>query len=325
MGIVLAIENKAEELNMKDQYAEIMIELAKKDENVLAFDADLLAAIGMFAFREQFPERTIDVGIQEANMCGVAAGMAKLGFIPYIHTFGAFASRRMYDQIFMSGSYSKSNLKIVGSDPGIAAEFNGGTHAAMEDVALMRALPGMTVIDVTDTVMLKDIMTQIKDIYGMYYLRVIRKSVNKVYEEGSSFEIGKAVTIRDGKDITIIAAGFCVSEAIEAAKILEAKNISARVLDMFTIKPIDKAAVIKAAKETGAIVTAENHNIINGLGSAVAEVIVENALVPMERIGVQDTFGEVGPMSYLAERFELSAKYITEKCEKAVLRKQGKA
>jgi transketolase len=321
MNIVLDSENRVEELNMKDKYAEAMIELAEKDKNVLAFDADLLAAIGMFAFREKFPERTIDVGIQEANMCGVAAGMAKLGFIPYIHTFGAFASRRMYDQIFMSGSYSKSNLKIIGSDPGTAAEYNGGTHAAMEDMALMRALPGMTLIDITDTVMLKDIMAQIKDIYGMFYLRVIRKSVNKVYKEGSTFDIGKAVTISEGKDVTIIAAGYCVSEAVKAAKMLEEKNISARVLDMFTIKPIDKEAIIKAAKETGAIVTAENHNVLNGLGSAVADVLVENAPVPMEKIGVQDIFGEVGPMSYLSERFELNAKYIAAKCEKAIARK----
>ncbi|MGI5849965.1 MAG: transketolase family protein, partial [Christensenellales bacterium] len=245
------------------------------------------------------------------------------GKIPFAHTFAPFATRRACDQIFMSCAYAKLNVKVIGSDPGITAALNGGTHMPFEDLGIMRGIPEMTVIEPTDTIMIKDIVRQIAGVYGMHYLRLVRKSSNQVFEEGSTFEIGKAAKVRDGKDITIIAAGYCVVESIKAAKILEQKGISVRVLNMFTIKPIDKEAIITAAAETGAIVTAENHNIYNGLGSAVAEVIVENKLVPMERIGIKDQFGEVGPVDYLAERFQLTAGDIVKACERVLARKQG--
>jgi transketolase len=181
----------------------------------------------------------------------------------------------------------------------------------------------MAVIEPTDTVMLRDMITKIAEKYGTHYIRMARRTVTKVYEAGSKFEIGKAVQIRDGSDLTIIAAGFCVAEAIKAAAILAKQGISARVIDMFTIKPIDKEAIVKAAAETGAIVTAENHNIINGLGSAVAEVLAENRPIPLERVGVQDVFGEVGPVDYLAERFELTARDIVKKAERVLKRKKA--
>lgn len=324
MNIILAQNNIEEKISMRDAYCETLMEVAEKNEKVCALDADLMGAMGMVPFAKKFPKRTLNCGIQEANMVGVAAGMSATGKVPYAHTFATFATRRACDQIFMSGAYAKLNVRIIGSDPGITAIFNGGTHMPFEDIGIMRNIPEMTVIEPTDSVMIRDIVKQVADIYGMFYIRLVRRNTVKIYDEGSTFEIGKAVYLRDGKDVTIIATGLLTSEALEAAKILAGKGISARVLNMFTIKPIDKEAIIKCAEETGAIVTAENHNIMNGLGSAVAEVLVENELIPMERIGVQDVFGEVGPLSYLKERFEMTANDIVKRVEKVLARKKVK-
>lgn len=322
MNITLAKENALEKVEMRKAFCDTLMELAENDNRILALDADLMAAMGTAPFAKKFPKQTVNCGIQEANMMGVAAGLSATGKIPFAHSFATFATRRACDQIFMSGAYAKLNVKIIGSDPGVTASLNGGTHMPFEDLGIMRGIPQMIVIEPTDSIVIKDILKKAAQTYGMFYIRLVRKNAIKVYEEGSTFEIGKAVTIKDGKDVTIIAAGLCVSEAIEAAKILAGRGISARVLDMFTIKPIDKEAIIKSAKETGAIVTAENHNIINGLGSAVAEVLSENEPVPMERIGAQDVFGEVGPVDYLKERFGLTANDIVNKVEKALARKK---
>jgi transketolase len=321
MKVMLSSNNDPEEVEMRKAYCETLIELAGKNRQVIALDADLMSAMGTKAFAEKFPERNINCGIQEANMFGVAAGLSVTGKIPYAHSFAPFCSRRACDQIFLSCAYAKLNVKIIGSDPGITAALNGGTHMPFEDVGIMRTIPGMTVIEPTDTVMLRNIIIKISEEYGSHYIRMARTTIAKVYEAGSSFEIGKAVQIRDGNDLTIIAVGFCVAEAIKAAEILAKQGVSARVINMFTIKPLDQEAVVKAAIETGAIVTAENHNILNGLGSAVAEVLVENQPTPMERIGVRDVFGEVGPVDYLARRFELTAWHIVKKAEHVLQRK----
>lgn len=254
-------------------------------------------------------------------MVGVAAGLSAVGKIPFVHTFAPFITRRACDQVFVSGAYARLNVKLVGSDPGITAALNGGTHMPFEDMGIMRGIPEMTVLEPTDTVMLADILRQISTVYGMHYMRLVRKQSVRIYEDGSTFEIGKAVALREGKDVTIIASGYCVAQSLEAAGVLSTKGISARVLNIFTWKPMDVEAVVKAARETGAIVTAENHNVINGLGSAVAEVLVKNAPVPMEMVGVQDQFGEVGPVDYLAERFELKAEKIVAAVEKVCSRK----
>jgi transketolase len=319
--VILSSNNAPEEVEMRKVYCETLIGVAESNRPVMVLDADLMAGAGTKAFAERFPERNIDCGIQEANMYGVAAGLSATGKIPFAHTFAPFCSRRACDQIFLSCAYAKLNVKIIGSDPGITAALNGGTHMPFEDIGIMRTFPGMTVIEPTDSVMLREMITQIADEYGTHYIRLARKAAPKVYETGSTFEIGKAVQIRDGSDLTIIAAGFCVAEAIKAAAILAEQGIFTRVLDMFTIKPIDREAIIKAAAETGAIVTAENHNVLSGLGSAVAAVLVENHPVPMERIGIRDLFGEVGPVDYLAERFELTAKHIVKKAKSVLQRK----
>lgn len=321
MSIVVCKEFVNESKDMRKGYCEGMMHLAEKDSRVVVLDADLMTAMGMMPFAKKYPEKTVDCGIQEANMVGVACGMSAAGYIPFAHTFAPFITRRACDQVFMSGAYAKQNVKLVGSDPGITAQLNGGTHMPFEDMGIMRGIPTMTVVEPTDITMLKDLLPKIANQYGMVYMRLVRKSVKKVYEEGSTFEIGKAVKLKDGKDVTIISSGFCVSEAVEAANQLETEGISARVLDMFTWKPLDEQAILDAVRDTGAIVTAENHNVINGLGSAVSDFIVKNALAPMEMVGVQDEFGEVGKLDYLAERFGLKSRNIIEAVHKVLTRK----
>ncbi len=321
MKIVLDNNHSKEQTAMRDAYCQTLIELARQNEDIVAVDADVMNSMGTVPFQKAFPDRTFNCGIQEANMIGVAAGLSAAGKIPFAHTFGVFATRRVCDQVFVSCSYAKLNVKIIGGDPGITAAFNGGTHMPFEDMGIMRNIPEMTIIEPTDATMMRDITRQIAARYGVFYVRSARKNVVKVYGEGSTFELGKAAPLRDGRDVTIIAAGILVDEALQAADILAGQGIAARVLNMFTIKPVDKDAVILAARETGALVTAENHSIIGGLGSAVAEVVAENCLVPLERIGARDLFGEVGPEDYLKGRFQMTAKDIVAAAQKAVARK----
>lgn len=312
---------ETEAVEMRSVFAQVMEEMQARDSRLIYMDADLMNSIGMAKYWKEHPDKTINCGIQEANMIGVAAGMSATGLIPFVHTFGTFASRRVMDQVFVSAAYAKLNVRIIGSDPGITASLNGGTHMPFEDMGMMRCIPEITILEPTDSVMLADMIRQTKEKYGVFYIRLSRKKCEKIYEDGSSFEIGKAAKIRDGKDVTIFATGICVAEAVKAAKLLEKEGISAAVSNMFTIKPIDKDAIIEAAKNTGAVVTAENHNIINGLGSAVAEVLAENACVPLERIGAKDCFGEVGPVDYLRERFEMTAEDIAKAAKRAISRK----
>ena len=306
---------------MRAAFCEAMLSLAEKDERIFLLDADLMGAMGTKPFAKAYPERTIDCGIQEANMIGVAAGLSAEGKIPFAHTFGVFMSRRVCDQIFISCAYAKQNVKLVGSDPGITAALNGGTHMAFEDLGIMRTIPGVTIVEPTDIAMIRDLVPKIAYHPGVVYLRLVRRTCPVVYGDGSTFEIGKANLLRDGKDVTIIAMGYCVSGALKAAELLAAEGISARVIDMFTLKPIDREAVIRAAAETGAIVTAENHNIIGGLGSAVAEVIAEDAPAALVRVGIEDRFGIVGLRPFLAEEFGLEAKHIAAAAKKAIAKK----
>lgn len=321
MSIKLAEKREKEAVEMRNVYCKTLMKLAEKNENIVALDADLMSSMGMKAFQKAYPERTFNVGIQEANMIGTAAGLSAVGLIPFAHSFGPFATRRCYDQIFLSCAYAKLNVKITGSDPGVTAAFNGGTHMPFEDMGILRNVPDITIIEPVDSVMLKNITEQIADKYGVFYTRLLRKNAVKIYEEGSTFEIGKAVPLVEGNDLTIFATGIMVEEALKAAEELAKEGISARVLNMFTLKPIDKEVIIKCAKETGAIVTAENHSILNGLGSAVAEVIAENELVPLERVGVEDRFGQVGPVDYLKEQYGLTYKNIISKAKRVLERK----
>ena len=322
MTKVILSENHGKDTGaMRDAYCQTLMELASRDSRIVALDADLAGAMGMKPFAKAYPERFFDCGIQEGNMIGVACGLAVEGKIPFAHTFAPFCTRRACDQIFISGAYNRANVKIVGSDPGITAAYNGGTHMPFEDMGIMRGIPTMMVVEPADIVQLKNLLPQIAAYEGIVYMRLVRKDVNKVYEEGSEFELGKAAVLKEGTDATIIASGYCVTEALSAAEKLAAEGISASVINIHTWKPIDEEAILEAAGRTGCIVTAENHNVINGLGSAVAEVLVKNRPVPMEMVGVQDEFGEVGPVSYLRERFGLIDENIVAAVKKAVSRK----
>lgn len=306
---------------MRNAYCEALVQAAEKDPRIVSLDCDLSNSCGTKGFRKAFPERAFNLGIAEQNACAMAGGLSAAGMIPFFHTFAVFATRRVYDQIFLSCAYAGQNVKIIGCDAGVSAAFNGGTHMAFEDIGLMRTMPQVTVIEPSDPTMMRSIVPQVAAMDGVVYLRMPRKKVYQVYENGSTFTIGKAEIIRDGSDVTLIASGMEVAQALFAADMLAEEGISARVVDMFTIKPIDAACIEACAKETGAIVTCENESIINGLGSAVAEVLVESTPVPMERVGVQDEFGEVGSQDYLMERFGLTAKTIVQKAKKAISRK----
>lgn len=314
-------EIETEAVEMRSVFAQVMEDMQSKDDRVIYMDADLMNSIGMAKYWKAHPDKAINCGIQEANMVGVAAGMSATGLVPFIHTFGTFASRRIMDQIFVSAAYAKLNVRIIGSDPGVTASLNGGTHMPLEDMGMMRCIPEVTIIEPTDSVMLEDMVRQTKDKYGVFYLRLSRKKCEKIFQDGSTFEIGKAAKVREGRDVTIFATGIMVAEAVKAAEMLEKEGISAAVSNMFTVKPVDKEAVIEAAQKTGAIVTAENHNIINGLGSAVAEVLCENVCVPLERVGARDRFGEVGDVEYLKKTFGMTADDIVKSAKKAVSRK----
>ena len=306
---------------MTSAYCNTLMELAAKDDRIMALDADLVSSSGMKPFFKAFPEQSINCGIQEADMVGVAAGLAAAGKIPFAHSFGTFISRRAMDQVFMSCCYAQLNVRLIGTDPGITAAYNGGTHMPFEDMSCFRGIPQITLIEPTDAVMLKDIVRQLADLQGVYYIRLARKTVTGIFEEGSTFDIGKGVTISDGTDLTLIASGVLVSEALKAAQLLGEEGISARVVNMFTWKPIDKALVEKCARETGAIVTCENHNTLNGLGSAVCEASCDTVPVPVERIGTLDRFGQVGTEDYLRKAYNMEATDIVAAAKKALARK----
>lgn len=307
---------------MRAVFAEVIADMAEKDSRVIYLDCDLMNSIGMAGYWKEHPDRAVNCGIQEANMIGTAAGMSATGLIPFTHTFGTFATRRVMDQIFVSAAYARLNVKIIGSDPGITATLNGGTHMPLEDIGMMRCVPAVTIVEPADSVMLEDILRQAKDTYGVFYIRLSRKISEKIYKDSSTFEIGKAAKLHEGKDATIFATGICAAEALRAADMLAAEGIDAAVSNMFTIKPVDAEAIIEAAKTTGAIVTAENHSIINGLGSAVAEVLAENICCPMERIGAKDRFGEVGDMAYLKKAMGMGAEDIAGAVRRVVARKE---
>lgn len=297
---------------LREIYVDLLIKYAKEYPELVIVEADLMKALKSTAFYDVYPERTINVGVQEANMIGVAAGLANMGKLPFTHTFTPFATRRVFDQVTLSVCYAKMNVKMVGSDPGIMAQLNGGTHMSLEDVGLMRNLPGMVIFEPVDGVQLAAMMPQIIKHPGPVYIRLLRQEFDEIFEDNQSFELGKATRIIEGNDVSIFASGIMVKEALDAQKILSEKGISAGVVNIHTIKPIDKEMIIEEAKKTKAVVTAENHNIINGLGSAVAEVLVENCPTPMRRVGVKDHFGEVGKKDFLMEKFGLKAHHIVD-------------
>ncbi len=300
-------------------FEKTLVNMIEEDPKVVYVDADLMSATGALNARKKYPQRILNTGIQEANMVGVAAGMSILGFKPYIHSFAAFVTRRAFDQLFISVAYGNGSIHVIGSAPGILQAYNGGTHMTFEDIAMMRTIPKAYIFDATDSVMFNSLIRDTKDLKGVYYYRMpLISEIVSVYDEGSEFTIGKGNILVEGKDATIIACGPLVSVSLEAAKLLAAENIFIRVVDMFTIKPIDEELVIECAKKTGVIVTAENHSVYGGLGSAVSEVLSEKYPIPLLRVGVKDEFGEVGPLSYLMERYEFAPENLAANVKKAI-------
>ncbi|WP_062238821.1 transketolase family protein [Fictibacillus sp. FJAT-27399] len=307
-----AASYEVEEVEMRQAYASTLLELAKQNPNIIALEADLMSSISTNKIQGQIPNQLINCGIMEANMMGIAAGLALTGKIPFLHTFAQFATRRAFDQLFVSVGYARLNLKILGSDSGVTAEHNGGTHMAFEDLGLLRLIPNAVVYEASDSTMLSYLLRKVSGEYGVHYIRTMRKAAVKIYTSGETFEEGKGKLLREGGDVTIIASGIMVAEALKAADILHNNGVQATVIDMYSIKPIDNELIIKYAKKTGAIVTAENHNVIGGLGSAVAEVLSEHCPVPLRRIGVKEQFGQVGKTDYLKEVYNLKARNIVE-------------
>jgi transketolase len=296
-------------------------ELGKKNENVVALCADLTGSLKMDAFKANHPERFFQVGIAEANMIGMAAGITIGGKIPYTGTFANFSTGRVYDQIRQSVAYSGKNVKICASHAGITLGEDGATHQILEDIGLMKMLPGMTVINTCDYNQTKAATLAIADHNGPVYLRFGRPKVANFTPENGTFEIGKALELTEGTDVTIIATGHLVWEALEAAKTLNESGISAEVINIHTIKPLDAQAIITSVKKTGCVVTAEEHNYLGGLGESVARVLAENAPTPQEMVATQDTFGESGTPAQLMEKYGLNAEAIVKAAKKVAARK----
>lgn len=302
----------------RESYGEALAELADKYEDLIVLDADLAAATKTGIFKKAHPKRFIDCGIAEANMMGVAAGLSTTGKKVFASSFAMFAAGRAYEIVRNSIGYPHLNVKIGATHAGISVGEDGATHQCNEDIALMRTIPGMTIICPADDVETKAAVEAALNFNGPVYMRFGRLAVENFNDKDNyKFELGKGIELRDGKDLTIIATGLMVGEAKKAAEILESKGISARVINMHTIKPIDKDIICKAAKETGVIVTAEEHSVIGGLGSAVAEVVTECCPVPVVKVGVNDVFGHSGPAVDLLKEFGLCAENIAKKAEEA--------
>lgn len=298
----------------RDSYGNALVELGNEVDNLVVLDADLAAATKTGVFKKAFPDRHIDCGIAECNMMGIAAGIASTGKVPFVSSFAMFAAGRAFEQVRNSVGYPHLNVKIGATHAGISVGEDGASHQCNEDIALMRVIPGMTVINPSDDVEAKAAVKAAYAHEGPVYLRFGRLAVPVINDRPDyKFEIGKGVTLRDGKDLTIIATGLCVSEALEAAEKLAADGMDARVINIHTIKPLDEDLIIKAAEETGKIITVEEHSVIGGLGGAVAEVLSEKCPTKLLRIGVEDTFGESGPAVQLLEKYGLNAEGIYKK------------
>ncbi len=307
---------------MRAVFAQELKKLMTEDEKVMVIDADLAKASGTWALRKDFPDRAIDVGIAEQNMVSIAGGLSSYGFKPFVTTFSPFATRRVCDQLMLSVCYAKQNVKIVGTDPGITAELNGGTHMGLEDIGVIRSIPDIVIFEPVDAIQLKAALPVIKDYYGVVYIRMFRKVIDDVFSEDYKFDLFKADKIKSGKDITIFASGIMVQEAIKAEKILKEEGVDAEIINIHTIKPIDKETIIASVKKTGCAITCENHNVIGGLYSAVCEVLTKEFPTTVLPVGIPDVFGEVGKLPYLKELYNIRDVDIVARCKEAIKSKK---
>ncbi len=307
-------------MEMRAIYAECLAELMENDRHVVLLDADLAKASGTIKLRERFPKQIFDCGVAEQNMASIAAGLSSYGFKPWIESFTPFATRRICDQIAISIAYAKQNVKIVGTDPGISAALNGGTHMSMEDIGVVRSIPGIVIFEPVDGVQLRAAMPVLNAYDGCIYIRLFRKQLPDVFGEGYTFDLFRADRLREGKDLSIFVSGMLTKDVLDAAEALEADGISCDVLNIHTLKPIDRESVLASAGRTGAVLTVENHNIIGGLHSAVLEALAEEK-IPVKGVGVMDRFGEVGKLPYLREATGLTKENIIQTAKQTVLLK----
>ncbi len=306
----------------REAYGEALKKLAEINPNVVVLDADLSGSTKTAEFKKVSPDRFFNVGIAEQNLIGTAAGMAIAGKIPFASSFAMFAAGRAFEIIRNSVAYPSLNVKIAATHAGLTVGEDGASHQAIEDISLMRSIPNMTVINPADCIEAEQAVLKAAEYVGPVYIRLGRMAVEDVYDDSYKFEIGKGVELKSGKDVTIIATGIMVQESLKAAKMLAEEGIDARVINIHTIKPIDKDIIIEAAEQTKAIVTAEEHSIIGGLGSAVLEVLSDEYPVPVKRIGVLDTFGESGKPADLLKKYLLTAENIVEKCRNIIKMKK---
>lgn len=311
----------SEMIATRDAYGQTLVELGRENKRVVVLDADLSGSTKTGVFAKEFPERFFNAGIAEANMVGMAAGLAAGGMIPFASTFAVFAAGRAFEQIRQSLAYPKLNVKVVATHAGITVGEDGGSHQAVEDLAIMRALPNMTVLCPADGPETSAAIRAAAEFQGPVYIRLGRSKVPVVFPKDCSFTIGRGATLRQGGDISFVTTGLMTAMALTAAQILEAAGVSARVIHLGTIKPIDAELVLRAARETGAIVTAEEHSVIGGLGSAVCELLAEGCPVPLERVGLQDVFGQSGTGDELLAHYGLTPAHLVEAAERVLQRK----
>ena len=324
MNVKLIGKHEKDSRACRNGLALTLNELMGQDKSIVYVDCDLMGCINTKMLAKNYPDRAFEAGIAEGNAAGVAAGLAATGKKVFFHSFGTFSSRRCYDQIYMSAAYAGLTVHVLASDAGVTAAFNGGTHMPLEDAGMYLNIPETTVTDPCDYAQLASITRQLPSITkGVTFTRFVRKGIVQVYDDGSEFEIGKGVVLHesDKDQATIITSGIMVDESLKAYEALQAEGISIRVIDMFTWKPLDEELVVKAAKETGAIVTAENHNTCCGLGSVVANCLAKNCPTVQEFVGVQDEFGQVGSQNFLMDTYGLRAANIVEAVKKAIARK----
>lgn len=299
-------------MEMRQVFAKTLEEMMRNDERICVLDADLSKANGTAKFKDMFPDRAFNVGVAEQNMASVAAGMSTYGLIPFITTFTPFASRRIADQLMISIAYAKQNVKIIATDPGITAEYNGGTHMSFEDIGIVRSMPSFVIFEPVDNRQLEQALPQIVNHYGPVWVRMGRKVFPDVFKEDYKFDLFKADVIQEGTDVTIYATGIMVAEAIKAIEVLKQQNISVELINVHTIKPIDRETVVASAKKTKRAVVCENHNIIGGLYSAVSEVLSEEYPIYLKPVGIKDRFGQVGKVKDLIVDYEMTSDYIVE-------------
>jgi len=311
----------SKQVELRTVFVKALETYMEQDERLMLIDADLGRANGTMPLQEKFPDRAIDVGVAEANMVSIAAGLASYGFRPFCTSFSPFITRRACDQVALSVVYAKQNVKLVGTDPGITAELNGGTHCGLEDISLMRSLVDMVVFEPVDATQLEQAMPQIIAYEGPMYIRLARKVQADVFGPDYKFDLFRADLLQAGTDVTIFASGIMVHESLEAAKQLEAEGISAEVINIHTIKPLDRETILASVRKTGCAVTAENHSTIGGLYSAVCELLCAEHPVPVTAIGMDGIFGEVGKLPYLKERFKLRACDIADACKASIAKK----